>query len=224
MSVNVPVIILSLKVAFAALVFILPIGSFFGWLLARKDFPGKSFVDALINIPLALPPVVTGYCLLIIFGPGSSIGRFFDRIGFPIAFTWMAAVLAAAVVSMPLLTRAVRVAVESVDPKIEDAARMLRAGEIDIFFKITLPLSKHGIISGAVLSFGRAIGEFGATIVFAGNIQGETQTIPLAIFSYLNQVDGEARAKVLILIAIVIAYLSIALNEWMLRKVRDAQN
>jgi len=212
------IILLSLQVATLATLLILPVGTFFGWLFSRKNFAGKTLLDGLISVPLVLPPVVTGYFLLLALGPNSVVGSLLTDLGIELAFTWWAAVLAAGVVSLPLLVRAVRVAVDSVDPKLEDAARMLRTGEIKIFFSTTLPLAKHGVISGGLLAFARALGEFGATIIFAGNIQGETQTIPLAVFTYLNQVDGEEKAQALVIAAIVFAYLSILLNEWLLRR------
>ncbi|NIR52417.1 molybdate ABC transporter permease subunit [candidate division KSB1 bacterium] len=218
------IILLSLKVACVATLFILPFGTYLGWLFSRKHFRGKSLLDGLVNIPLVLPPVVTGYFLLIFLGPAGYLGRFLKSwLGIEIAFTWKAAVAASAVVSLPLLVRAVRVAVDSVDYKLEDAARMLRASEWNVFFRITLPLSANGIIAGAVLAFARALGEFGATIIFASNIPGKTQTIPLAIFTYLNQPGGEAKARILVLISIVFSYLSVVANELMLRRFRRVE-
>jgi molybdate transport system permease protein len=167
--------------------------------------------------------VVTGYFLLILLAPSGYLGRFLNQLfGITVAFTWKAAVAASAVVSFPLLVRAVRVAVDSVDYKLEEAARLLRASEWEIFFKITLPLAANGIVAGAVLAFARGLGEFGATIIFASNIPGKTQTIPLAIFTYLNQPEGEAKAQMLVLISIVFSYLSILINELLLRRFRNA--
>ncbi len=215
------IILLSLKVALIATVIILPVGTYLGWLFSRKNFLGKSLLDGLVNIPLVLPPVVTGYFLLVVLGPNGLIGRYLDQwFGFSIAFTWKAAVAASAVVSLPLLVRAVRVAVDAVDFKLEEAARMLRANEWEIFFKITLPLAANGIIAGAVLAFARGLGEFGATIMVASNVPGKTQTIPLAIFTYLNQPDGESKALVLIIVSIIFAYLSVLINELLLRRFR----
>jgi len=216
------IIFLSMKVALVATALLLPAGTALGWLLARRRFFGKSLLDAVVNVPLVLPPVVTGYFLLQMLGPNSLIGGTLERLGLQVAFTWLAAMVAAAVVSLPLMVRAARVAIESVDPGLEEAARMLRSGELRTFFRVTLPLSRPGILAGAVLAFGRALGEFGATIIFAGNIAGETQTMPLAIFSYLNQVDGEQRARTLVIAAIVFAYASILLNEWFLRRFKHA--
>ena len=179
----------------------------------------------IVNISLVLAPVVTSSFLLIILGPTGFVGRLLNQqFGVSIAFTWKAAVAASAVVSLPLLVRAVRVAVDSVDLKLEEAARMLRANEWEIFFKITLPLAANGIIAGAVLAFARGMGEFGATIIVASNIPGKTQTIPLAIFTYLNQPDGEAKAHALIIVAIVFAYLSILINELLLRRFRKQKS
>ncbi len=222
MTTNLQILLLSLKVATLATLILLPLGTFLGWLFSRKSFPGKTLLEGLINVPLVLPPIVTGYFLLVVLGPNTPVGRAMQSIGLELAFTWRAAVVASAVVSMPLLVRAVHVAFEAVDPKFEDAARMLRANEWQIFFKITLPLAANGVIAGAVLAFARALGEFGATIVFASNIE-DARTMPLAIFSYLNQVDGEQHAKLLIFASMVLAYLSILINELLLRRIKNAQ-
>ncbi len=223
MNSDVEIILLSLKVAALATLLLLPVGVFLGWLFARQTFIGKTLVEALVNVPLVLPPIVTGYFLLILLGPQSLPGRWLAALGAPLAFTWRAAVVAAAVVSLPLLVRAVRVAIDAVDAKLEDAARLLRANEWQIFIKITLPLAANGIIAGAVLAFARALGEFGATIVFASNLP-TTRTMPLAIFSYLNQVDGEEKAQTLVIASMVLAYLSILINEWLLRRFRYAES
>ena len=221
MSPELQIIVLSLQVSVVATVIILPLGIALGWVLARKSFYGKSLLDALINVPLVLPPVVTGYFLLLTLGPSGYIGSYLnDYLGITLAFDWSAAVIAAAVVSLPLLVRAVRVAIDAVDPQLEEAARMLRAPEHDILWRITLPLAANGIIAGAVLAFARALGEFGATIVFASNIPGKTQTIPLAIFTFLQQPDGEGKVQVLVVVSIVFAYLSMLLNEWLLRRMK----
>ncbi len=223
MTTNLDIVLLSLKVASVATLLLLPVSTYLGWLLARKQFWGKTLLDGFINIPLVLPPVVTGYFLLVILGPKGLVGRWLSPLGIQLAFTWYGAVIAAAVVSLPLLVRSVRVAIETVDTKLEEAARMLRAGEIRIFLRVTLPLATNGILAGTILAFARGLGEFGATIVFASNIEGQTQTIPLAVFSYLNRVDGEERAKVLVIVAIAIAYLSIVANEILLRRLQHAE-
>jgi molybdate transport system permease protein len=224
MNDQISIVSLSLRIAFAATLLILPAGVFLGWLFSRKNFWGKSLIDGLVSVPLVLPPVVSGYFLLVVFGPNGWAGKWLaNNLGISLAFTWKAAVLAAAIVSLPLLVRAVHVAVDAVDPKLEQAARMLRASEWRIFFAITLRLASNGVIAGAVLAFARALGEFGATIIFASNIPGKTQTIPLAIFTYINQPDGEAKAQTLVLISIALAYVSILVNEMLLRRVRHAQ-
>ncbi|RMF60683.1 MAG: molybdate ABC transporter permease subunit [Calditrichaeota bacterium] len=220
MKAELPVILLSLKVATTAIAFLIPVGTFLGWLFSRKDFMGKTLLNGLVNVPLVLPPVVTGYFLLVLFSPAGLLGR---ALHLQVAFTWKAAVLASGLVSLPLLVRAVHVAVDSVDPKLEEAARMLRASEWQIFFRVTLPLALHGIVAGAVLAFARALGEFGATIVFASNIPGKTQTIPLAIFTYLNQPGGEAKARGLVLVSILLALASEFVSIFLLRKLRDAE-
>lgn len=225
MTSQVEIILLSLKVAGLATVIILPIGIYFGWLFSRKSFFGKSFLDGLVNVPLVLPPVVTGYFLLILLGPNGFLGRFlWQWFGLRVAFTWFAAVLAGAVVSLPLLVRAAHVAIDAVDVKLEEAASLLRASRLNIFFSITLPLAAPGIIAGAVLAFARALGEFGATIIFASNIPGKTQTIPLAIFTYLNQPGGEVKAQFLVVASIIFSYLSILLNERLLRRFKHAKS
>lgn len=222
MNPQLQIILLSLKVATLATMILIPVGTFLGWLLARKSFPGKSLLDGIVNVPLVLPPVVTGYFLLVVLGPNSVVGGVLEKVGIRLAFTWTGAVVASAVVSMPLLVRAARAAIDSVDVKLEDAARMLRAGEFRIFFRVTLPLAANGVLAGTVLAFARALGEFGATVVFASNIQGVTQTMPLAIFSYLNQIDGEAKARTLVIVSIVLAYLSILVNEALMRRFKNA--
>ncbi len=223
MNTQLQIILLSLKVAALSTIIIIPIGTYLGWLFSRKRFTGKSLLDGLVNIPLVLPPVVTGYLLLIFLGPSGFMGRFLKEwFGINLAFTWWAAVIASAVVSFPLLVRAVRVAVDAVDEKLEEAGRMLRASEASVFFRITLPLAANGIIAGSVLAFARALGEFGATIIFAGNILGKTQTIPLAVFTYFNQPDGTEKATILLIVSVVISYLSILLNELMLQRMKNA--
>ncbi len=221
MSELLSIIGLSLKVAALATLVTLPIGTYLGWLFSRKHFRGKILIDGLVHVPLVLPPVVTGYFMLILLGPNGFLGRYLEQwFGITIAFTWKAAVVAAAIVSLPLLVRAVRVAVDTVDIRLEDAARTLGAPDWNIFFSITMPLALHGVVAGGIMAFARALGEFGATIIFAGNFAGKTRTIPLAIFTYLNQPEGEDRAKILVLVAVILAYLSVLGNEWLLRRFR----
>lgn len=212
-------LLLSLKVAFAAMLMNLPVGLWIGWLLARKQFRGKMLLDTLVNLPLVLPPVVTGYFLLLVFGREGLVGRWlYQAFGLALSFTWQAAALAAAVVSFPLYVRSVRVAIENVDPRLEEAARVLRATRWDVFRRVTLPLSVNGVIAGLILAFARSLGEFGATIMVAGNIPGKTQTIPLAIFSLVNQPSGERAAMILIIVSILFSYGGLALSEYMLRR------
>jgi len=206
-------IFLSLKVAFAAVLLNLPFGIFIGWLFARRKFPGKIALDTLVNMPLVLPPVVTGYFLLVVFGRNGILGKWlYSATGLALSFTWQAAALAAAVVSFPLLANAVRVAIENVNPKLEEAGRVLRASRWKVFWKITIPLSLNGIIAGALLSFARSLGEFGATIMVAGNIAGETRTIPLSIYSLVNQAK-EHDALILVGVSILIAYGTLVMAQ-----------
>ena len=215
---------LSIYTALSATILILPFSIAAAWLLARKKFTGKSFMEATIQLPLILPPVVTGYFLLFVLGPKGIIGRYFEAIEVQIAFTWFAAVLAAAVVSLPLVVRTVRVAISSVDSRLEETARTLGASEWYIFRTITLPLSYRGIIAGSILAFARSLGEFGATIVFAGNIPNQSQTIPLAIFQYINQPNGMEKAQSLVISAVVFSYISMFISEWALRKVDHVEH
>ena len=216
-------IFLSLKIAFAAVLVNFPPGLFFGWLLARKSFRGKLVLDTAVNLPLVLPPVVTGYFLLLLFGREGIFGSWlYAATGLALSFTWQAAALAAAVVSFPLLVRSVRVAIENVDPRLEEAGRVLRAGPWRVFWRITFPMASNGVIAGLLLAFARSLGEFGATIMVAGNIPGKTQTMPLAIFSLVNQPNGEKQAAVLIIAAIVFAYASLIGSELLMRHWRTA--
>ncbi len=215
-------IILSIKVAFTATAFSLPFGIFVSWILTRSRLFGKIWFSNLINIPLVLPPIVTGYFLLVLLGQNSIIGRFLYAVfGLKIAFTWKGAAIASAVVAFPLMVQTIKVAMEGVDKRLERSAQFLRASPIRIFFTITLPLSYRGIIAGAVLAFARAFGEFGATIMMASNIPGKTQTIPLAIFSLYNQIDGEKAAFRLVIISIIICYFSLVATHLFNRKSMD---
>lgn len=211
-------ILLSLKVALTAVFSSLPFGIFIGWLFARCEFAGKIVLDTLVNMPLVLPPVVTGYFLLIVFGRNGILGKWlYSATGLALSFTWQAAALAAAVVSFPLLVNAIRVAIENVDPKLEEAGRVLRAGRWQVFLKITIPMSFNGIVAGILLSFARSLGEFGATIMVAGNIAGETRTIPLAIYSFVNQAN-ERDALILVGVSIAIAYASLIFAQILQRR------
>lgn len=219
-----PVLWLSIQTALSATILVLPFGVGLGWVLARKNFRGKAFLEALIQLPLVLPPVVTGYFLLLLLGPTGFVGGLLYDAGVRIAFSWFAAVLAAAIVSVPLIVRTIRVSIGAIDLRLEETARTLGASEKNIFLRITLPLAMPGVIAGSILSFARSLGEFGATIVFAGNIPGQTQTIPLAIFRYINQPNGMNKAQNLVLAAILFSYASMLFSEWMLKKADHAHN
>jgi molybdate transport system permease protein len=210
---------LSIRVSFFAVGGSLPLGIFLAWVLARKRFPGKSLLDGLIHLPLVLPPVVMGYLLLVNLGRKGIVGAFlYEKLGISLAFNWKGAAVAAAVMAFPLLVRAVRLSMENVDRGLEDAARTLGAGPIRIFFTITLPLIVPGIITGAILAFARSIGEFGATIVFVSNIKGQTQTLPLALYTLTQSPGGDAAAFRLCVIAVVLAMTALLASELLARK------
>ncbi len=214
---------LSLQVAMAAVIVSFPLGLGLAWLLARKRFPGKFAVETIVALPLVLPPVVTGYLLLVLFGGNGWIGHWLRRwLGVEIIFTWKAAALASAVMAFPLMVRSIRSAIEMVDPRLEQAARTLGAGPLDAFFTITLPLARRGVVAGCVLAFARSIGEFGATIMIAGNIPGDTRTIPLAIYSELDSPGGAERSTGLVVASIAIAVLAMVVSE-ALNRGRDSR-
>jgi len=211
-------VLLSLKVSSLAVVFSLPFGIFFAWLLVRRNFPGKALLDGLIHLPLVLPPVVVGYLLLLGFGRRGFIGEYlYDWFGFSFAFSWRGAALASAVIAFPLMVRAIRLALEAVDTKLEQAARTLGAGRWRVFFTITLPLTLPGIIAGTVLGFARSLGEFGATITFVSNIPGETRTLPSAMYTLIETPGAEGATARLCVIAILLALVSLLLSEWLTR-------
>ena len=210
---------LSLRVSIVATVVALPFGIAIGWLLARKDFWGKAVVDGIVYLPLVLPPVVTGYLLLISFGRHGPIGAFFaDYLGIVFSFRWTGAALSCGVMGFPLMVRPIRLAIEAIDRRLEDAAATLGAGGFLVFLTITLPLALPGVIAGAVMCFARALGEFGATITFVSNIPGETQTISAAIYTLLQVPDGEAQAGRLAVVAIVLALAALIASEWFARR------
>jgi molybdate transport system permease protein len=215
------VLALSARVAAACALSLVVPGILFGWLLARVRFRGQSIVDAAIHAPLVMPPVVTGYLLLLLLGRRGIMGGWLLRhFGVSFAFTWKAAVIASAAMALPLMVRSVRLAVELVDRRIEEAARTLGAGPLRTFASVTLPLAFPGVLTGLVLSFARSLGEFGATIVFAGNIQGETRTLPLAVYSYLQVPGGERAAFRLVVISILFALAALVLSERLARRSR----
>ena len=210
---------LSIRVATMCAIISLPFAVGTGWLLARKRFPGKWFVEGFVQFPLVLPPVTVGYILLIIFGSRGIAGRFLNEyFGISMAFSYWAAVLASLVVSFPLAVRAVKVAIEMVDMRLEIAARTLGAGPFKTFMTVTVPLALPGIVSGFILSFARSLGEFGATITFAGNIIGQTQTMPLAIFSAMESPGKEMIALRLVIISVLISFAAMVGSELLNRK------
>ena len=194
---------------------------FFAWLLARRNFFGKTLVDGLIHLPLVLPPVVIGYILLVMLGRKGLIGEWlYEALGVSVAFKWEGAAIASAVMGFPLMVRAIRLSLETVDQGLEKAARTLRAGPIRVFLTITLPLISPGILTGVVLGFARSLGEFGATITFVSNIPGETRTLPLALYTFTQVPGGDAMAMRLTVIAVVLALLSLFISEFLARRIR----
>ena len=213
-------VVLSLKVSIWATTLSLPVGIAVAYVLARFDFWGKQLLNGLVHLPLILPPVVTGYLLLITFGRKGPVGAFLDQtFGVVFAFRWTGAALAAAVMAFPLMVRAIRLAVEAVDPRLEQAAGTLGASRMWVFATVTLPLILPGILVGAILGFAKAMGEFGATITFVSNIPGQTQTLPSAIYAVLQVPGGDTQAVRLVLIAIAIAMLALLISEWLGRAV-----
>lgn len=211
---------LSLLVGTTATLVGLPLALWVAWLLARKTFPGKWILNAAVHLPLVLPPVVTGYLLLIAFGRQGPVGRFLEEtFGLILAFRWTGAALAALVMGFPLMVRAMRLAIEAVDPRLEEAAATLGAPRYAVFATVTLPLIVPGILAGAVMGFAKAIGEFGATITFVANIPGQTQTLPSAIYSLLQVPGGEDAAIRLVLWACVLAIGAVIVSEWLARRV-----
>jgi molybdate transport system permease protein len=211
---------LSLIVATTAMLASLPFGLAVAWLLARGRFWGKSILDAVVHLPLILPPVVTGYLLLIWFGRRGPIGQFlYEYFGIVLSFRWTGAVLASAVMGFPLMVRAIRLSIEAVDRKLEDAAGTLGANPPYVFLVVTLPLCLPGILVGMILCFAKAMGEFGATITFVSNIPGETQTLPSAIYTFTQVPDGDAGAMRLTLISIAISVCALFVSEWLARLV-----
>lgn len=208
----------SAAMALLATLLVLPPGVAIAWLLAKRRWPGKALVETLVSLPLVLPPVVTGLVLLKLFGRRGPLGGWlWETFGYEVVFTWKAVVLALAVMSMPLLVRAARAGIEAVDETMEQQARTLGAGEWRVFFKITLPLAWRGILAGLLLSFARALGEFGATVMVAGNIPGETTTLSVAIY-HLVQLGKDAQAWKFAALAAGIAFVSVALSEWLSRR------
>ncbi len=212
-------ILLSLKVSTCCVLLLLVPGCALGWLLAKHEFRGKSIIISLTQVPMVIPPVATGYLLLLVFGANGILGRWLNEFfGVTLPFTWYGAVLAASVVSFPLMVRSIRLSIEQVDPRLEQAARTMGAGPLRTFFSVTLPLSYNGILAGCVLAFARSLGEFGATITFAGNLVDETQTLSLAAYNLMQSPGGDSGAMQLVVISIVLSILAVAGAEWLGRR------
>jgi molybdate transport system permease protein len=213
------IVALSLRVGALAVALTLPLAFALAWILARWRFPGRVLLDALVHLPLVLPPVVTGWLLLIAFGPAGPVGRWLEEwFGVVLIFRWTGAALAAAIMALPLMVRAMRLSIEAIDPRLEGAARTLGAGRWHAFRTVSLPLALPGIFAALILGFARSIGEFGATITFVSNIPGETQTLPLAIYSALQVPGGEAMVTRLALLSVVLSLAALVLSEWLVRR------
>lgn len=217
-------LLLSLKIAGVAIACSLPIGIFIAWILARCQFWGKSCLDSIVHLPLVLPPVVLGYLLLLTMGKQGIIGKWlYHYLDISFSFNWQGAALASAVVAFPLMVRSIRLAIESIDGRLEQVARTLGAKPLRVFITITLPLAFPGILMGIILGFARCLGEFGATITFVSNIQGETRTLPLAMYTLLQIPNGEFAALRLCIISIILSlvalFLSEILNRWHKKKI-----
>ena len=213
------IIVLSLKVAFFSVALSLPVAILVAHALARFDFPGKTLLDAVIHLPLVLPPVVVGFALLLLFGKHGPIGAWLnDWFGIVVAFRWTGAALASAIMGFPLMVRAIRLSISSIDTRLETVARTLGGSRTWVFLSITLPLALPGLITGVLLSFARSLGEFGATITFVSNIPGETETLPLAIYTFVQSPGGDAQAIRLSLIAVVLSIAALITSEWLTRR------
>ncbi len=213
------IIALSLKVAFFSVALSLPVAILVAHALARFDFPGKTLLDAVIHLPLVLPPVVVGFALLLLFGKHGPIGAWLNEwFGIVVAFRWTGAALASAIMGFPLMVRAIRLSISSIDERLETVARTLGGSRIWVFLSVTLPLALPGLITGVLLSFARSLGEFGATITFVSNIPGETETLPLAIYTFVQSPGGDAQAIRLSLIAVVLSIAALITSEWLTRR------
>lgn len=212
-------LLLSLKVAAASLVVTVPLGLALAWVLARTNLPGRWLLEAAVNLPLVLPPVVTGLVLLMVFGAQGPVGGWLrETFGVTLAFHWTGAALAAAVMALPLVVRPMRLSLDAVDARLEQAAATLGAPPLQVFARVTLPLAAPGLIAGMALGFARAFGEFGATVTFVGAIPGETQTLPVAIYTTLHRADGEPAAMRLAVVAVVISIAALLAAEWLTRR------
>ena len=217
------VILLSLRVAFCCVLVTIPPALVLGWVLARCDFPFKLLIDGICHLPLVMPPVVVGYLLLVAFGRQGILGPWLEIFGLQFVFNWKGAVISSSVVAFPLVLRAVRLAIEDIDPRVERIARTLGASPIRVFFTITLRMAMPGLIVGSLLAFARSLGEFGATITFVSNIAGETRTIPAAIYTYLNQPDGEMAALRLASFSVIISLIALIVSEWSVKRLRRGE-
>ena len=218
------VVRLSLKVAGTAVVFSLPLALAVAWFLARSTSRWRMVIDALVHLPLVLPPVVTGYLLLVVLGRRGLIGGWLaEHLGIVFAFHWTGAALAGAIMGFPLMVRPIRLSLEAIDAGSEAAAATLGAAPVMVWLTVTLPLALPGVLAGLVLAFARALGEFGATITFASNIPGETRTLPLAIYSFIQVPGGESQAAQLIVISIAVSLSALVLAEWVARRIRARQ-
>ncbi|MEJ5259488.1 MAG: molybdate ABC transporter permease subunit [Anaerohalosphaeraceae bacterium] len=214
---------ISLKVASVSMLVILVPGIALGWLLARRRFAGQSVLHSLLYLPMVIPPVVTGYLTLLVFGRQGWIGKWLDRFwGISLAFDWTGAVLVSSIVSLPLLVRSVKLSVEMIDRRLNDASAVLGATPVRTFCTITLPLAGPGIFAGLILAFARSLGEFGATVIFAGNIPGKTQTIALAVYSMIQTPGGDRAAMQLAAISVILAVLTVIASDYLERKMRAA--
>ena len=215
------IVALTVRVGGVAMAAMLPVAFALAWLLARGRFPGKLLLDAIVHLPLVVPPVVTGWLLLIAFGPNGPVGALLERwFGVSVLFRWTGAAIAAGIMALPLMVRAMRLSIEAVDLRLESAARTLGAGRLRVFWTLTLPLSLPGVLAGAVLGFARSIGEFGATITFVSNVPGQTQTLPLAIYSALQQPGAEASVWRLSAMAVALSLVALVASELLTRRVR----
>ena len=213
------IVALSLKIGSVAMLVTLPVAYALAWLLARGRFPGRVLLDAIVHLPLVLPPVVTGWLLLLAFAPAGPLGGLLDTwFGVGVLFRWTGAAIAAGVMALPLMVRAIRLSIEGVDSRLESAARTLGAGPARVFWTITAPLSLPGVLAGMVLGFARALGEFGATISFVSNVPGETETLPLAIYSALQVPGGEDSVVRLAAMSVALSLIALVLSEWLVRR------
>jgi molybdate transport system permease protein len=221
---EIDIVLLSLKVAACCVLVLLLPAIAMAWLLARKHFLGHALLDALVHLPMVLPPVVLGYMLLVLLGRRGWIGSWlYEQFHIQLTFHWWGAVIASAVMAFPLMVRAIRQALMQVNPLLEQAAQTLGATPIKTFFSITLPLSYHGVLTGGILAFSRSLGEFGATITFAGNLEGETRTLPLAIYSLTQSPEGDAAALRLVVLSVLVSVFALLASQWLERRLLRSQ-